>query len=144
MGSAQSFVRNFLPHPADIPIEIDGDGPLCQAGRQLKNVGPGGLACRCERPLRGGADVLLTIALIRPPFRASGLVGWCRRAGRDDEVGIRFAQSSDPSAARVVGQICQIEHYRREVLHGEGRVLDAEAAAREWFERFAVQFPMLK
>jgi len=111
MGSAQWLVRNFLRHLADMPIEIDNDGPLRQAGWPIENFSPGGLACRCEHPLPVGAGViLLTIRLIRLLFRASGSVAWCRRAGCDSQ----------------------------------GRGLDAETAAGEWIERFAVQFPMLE
>ena len=40
----------------------------------------------------------------------------------------------------MVEQVCQIEHYRREVLRVEGRVLDAESAAVEWIGRYAAEF----
>ncbi|MBL8423886.1 MAG: hypothetical protein JNK06_10380 [Candidatus Accumulibacter phosphatis] len=43
----------------------------------------------------------------------------------------------------MVEQVCQIEHYRREVRRRERRELDAEAAAQEWIARYADQFPSL-
>ena len=46
-------------------------------------------------------------------------------------------------AARMVEQVCQIEHYRQQVQRAEGRVLDAETAAREWIKRYAASFPAL-
>jgi hypothetical protein len=90
-----------------------------------------------------GARVVLTIPIVQPAFRAAGSVVWCRRDGRDYEVGIRFQEAADVFAARMVEQICQIEHYRQEVLRSEGRVLDGEEAALEWIARYAAQFPSL-
>lgn len=142
MGSAQ-VGRGFLRHPADIPIEIDAEVPLQTRLRRLKDVSLGGLACRSERPLEVGSGVRLTIPLVKPAFHAAGSVVWCRRHGLYYEVGIRFVESDDVFAARMVEQICQIEHYRKEVLHSEGRVLDCEAAALEWIAHYAAKFPSL-
>lgn len=146
MGSAPLAWRSFLRHPADIPIEIDTEGWHQGAPRRLKDVSLGGLACRSDHPLTVGARVVLTIPIVEPAFRAAGSVVWCRRDGRDYgdyEVGIRFQEAADVFAARMVEQICQIEHYRQEVLRSEGRVLDGEAAALEWIARYAAQFPAL-
>jgi hypothetical protein len=41
----------------------------------------------------------------------------------------------------MVEQLCHIEHYRKEVRDTEGRILDGEAAAREWISKFAAKFP---
>jgi hypothetical protein len=142
MGSAQ-VGRGFLRHPADIPIEIDAEVPLQTRLRRLKDISLGGLACRSERPLEVGSGVRLTIPLVKPAFHAAGSVVWCRRHGLYYEVGIRFMESDDVFAARMVEQICQIEHYRKEVLHSEGRVLDGEAAALEWIAHYAAKFPSL-
>lgn len=144
MGSAQHAVgRCFLRHPADIPIEITADGVRQHASRRMKDVGLGGLSCRSERALEIGATVMVGIDVVRPPFRAEGTVVWCRRQGLHYEVGIRFMRADDAFAARMVEQICHIEHYRNEVLRIEGRVLDGETAAVEWITRYAGQFPGL-
>ena len=143
MGAAQLAWRSYLRHPADIPIEINAEGLRQGAPRRLKDVSLGGLACRSGHPLTVGARVVLTIPIVQPAFRATGSVVWCRRDGRDYEVGIRFQEAADVFAARMVEQICQIEHYRQEVLRSEGRVLDGEAAALEWIARYAAQFPSL-
>ncbi len=140
MDSGQVLERSFVRHPVDIPIEIEADGLPQAASRRVKDVGLGGLACRSERPLEVGAAVVLTVPLVTPPFHAAASVVWCRRDDLDYEVGVRFREADDAFAARMVEQVCQIEHYRREVLRVEGRVLDAESAAAEWIGRYAAQF----
>jgi hypothetical protein len=140
MDSAEVLERSFVRHPVDIPISIDAEGLPPGGSRRVKDVGLGGLACRSEHPLQVGSTVVLTIPLVTPPFRAAASVVWCRGDGPDYEVGVRFREADDAFAARLVEQICQIEHYRREVLHVEGRVLDAESAAAEWIGRYAAQF----
>lgn len=140
MDSAEVLERSFVRHPVDIPIEIEADGLPPAASRRVKDVGLGGLACRSQRPLDVGAAVVLTIPLVTPPFRPAALVVWCRGDDLDYEVGVRFREADAAFAARMVEQVCQIEHYRREVLRVEGRVLDAESAAVEWIGRYAAEF----
>ncbi len=140
MESEQVLERSFVRHPADIPIEIEADGLPQAASRRVKDVGLGGLACRSPCRLDVGAAVVLTIPLVTPPFRVAASVVWCRGDDLDYEVGVRFREADAAFAARMVEQVCQIEHYRREVLRVEGRVLDAESAAVEWIERYAAEF----
>lgn len=141
MGATRLLERGFIRHPADIPIEIDPADSPPVSPRRLKNVSHGGLACRCDQPLPIGARVQVTIPLVQPPFSAPGAVVWCRTQDTHCEVGIRFTESDVEFAARIVEQVCHIEHYRQEVLRTEGRVLDGEAAAREWIDHFAAGFP---
>lgn len=143
MAALHVVERRFVRHPVDIPIEIAAEGLHEGAPRRLKDIGVGGLACRSDRSLAIGARVVITIPLVKPPFSAEAAVVWCRRGGHHCEVGVRFTDSADLFAARRVEQICQIEHYRREVLRREGRELDDEAAAREWIARYAGGFPSL-
>lgn len=41
----------------------------------------------------------------------------------------------------MVEQIYQIEEYKKHVMAREGRQLSIEAAAQEWIEKYAAQFP---
>jgi hypothetical protein len=53
---------------------------------------------------------------------------------------ISFNTEQNSFTARMVEQICQIEHYRQEVEQLEGRILDSEEAAEEWLQRYAEDF----
>jgi hypothetical protein len=54
---------------------------------------------------------------------------------------MRFHGAVSEFALRMVEQLCHIEQYRLEILQRDGRWLTSEAAAAEWINRFAGQFP---
>ncbi|HSD39718.1 MAG TPA: PilZ domain-containing protein [Rhodocyclaceae bacterium] len=136
--------RAFLRHPSDVPIDVHAQPIQGHAGQRLMDVSLGGLACRSECEMDVGTHVDISIELVSPPFQAEGEVAWCRRRNGHHEIGIRFLQREDAFAARMVEQICHIEHYRNEVMRLEGRVLDARTAAEEWISKYAADFPPLR
>ena len=77
----------------------------------------------------------------RPPFETTARVAWCRLRDGEYELGLSFIDPDDAFRARMVEQICHMEHYRRQVHETEGRSLTTEEAAREWIERNAARFP---
>lgn len=144
MGASAPAARAFLRHPSDVPIHINAQPIQERVDQRLMDVSLGGLACRSEHAMDVGTEVEISIELVSPPFLAEGRVAWCRRCKGHHELGIQFVQREDAFAARMVEQICHIEHYRNEVLRLEGRVLDAHAAAEEWIGKYAADFPGLR
>jgi hypothetical protein len=133
--------RSFVRHPTDISIEILTDYHCGRAQTHLRNVSVGGLACESDVCLDQGTIVGVRIALVEPVFEAAGRVVWCRIQANAFEVGIQFVNPEDVFAARMVEQICQIEHYKKEVREKEGRHLSAEEAASEWIAKYAAEYP---
>jgi hypothetical protein len=133
--------RAFIRHPSDIPIEIGAQSAAEAARRRLNNVSLGGLACEYAVPLELGALVKIRIPVTRPAFETKGKVVWCHRRQGHFDVGVQFTEGDDAYKARMVEQICHIEHYRNEVRDREGRTLDGETAALEWIRKFAAKFP---
>lgn len=134
-------MRQFIRHPADIPIQVS---PVDEGGARpprLVNVGMGGLAFRSHSPFRPAHVVRVRIDCVRPAFETTARVAWCRGCDGEYELGLAFTDPDDAFRARMVEQICYIEHYRNEVRATQGRVLTAEEAAREWIERNAAGFP---
>lgn len=140
MNVAVHPVRAFMRHPADIPIEIDAELSTHRVGWLMRDVGAGGLAFASDHPLAVGLLVHVRIALVRPPFETRGRVVWCRSSARHFAVGLQFISAEDAFAARMVEQICHIEHYRHDVLRRDGRQIDAEEAAFEWVSKYAADF----
>ena len=140
MGTERQ-ARAFLRHPTGMPIQIAAEAESLPAGRTLKDVGLGGLACQSPAPLVVGTIVNVTIPLVRPPFETQGRVVWCNGCFSHFDVGIEFVAQEDAFATRMVEQICHIEHYRNTVLETEGRQLDGEEAAMEWIRKYAADFP---
>jgi hypothetical protein len=134
-------MRQFIRHPADIPIEVSPVEEGRGAPPRLVNVGMGGLAFRFRSAFQPTQVVKVRIASVRPPFEATARVAWCRACGGGYELGLAFIDPDEAYRARMVEQICHIEHYRRQVQESEGRTLTPEEAAREWIERNAAQFP---
>jgi len=135
--------RRFARHPSDVPIEVEydaGERPSAIT-TQLRDVGLGGLSLRFDHQLDVNAFVKVRIPLAQSPFETRGEVVWCRQANGAFEVGIRLTDAGQAFRARMVEQICQIEHYRKEVFASEGRQLTGQEAALEWITKYAADFP---
>jgi len=133
-------MREYIRHPADIPIEISTDDRTAPLTPQMSNVSFGGLSFHSERELTPGSQVRVTIPLVQPSFAATARVIWCVTANGGYEVGVKFNDVEDAFCMRMVEQICHIEEYRRQALSREGRVLTPEQAAMEWIGRHAAHF----
>jgi hypothetical protein len=133
--------REFIRHPADIPIEIHTSEETSPVRPQLSNVSLGGLCCEPAMPVNAGKQVHVRVPSVHPAFETRGKVVWCRERRDRWEIGIQFLTEKDAFRARMVEQICHIEQYREDVLRREGRILSGDAAAREWIGRFAAEFP---
>ena len=142
-------MRDYIRHPSDIPIDFQPEGPQRAAplavpeahSNHLKNISQGGLAFHSPQRLSPGTLLRIKIPVVTPVFQAVGRVTWCHCLGDYFEVGIEFLDQDDVFRARMVEQICHIEHYRQQVFEQEGRKLSSEQAAEEWIARFAPGFP---
>lgn len=135
-------MRSFIRHPSDVPIDFQLGEVVAESADYLKNVSRGGLAFHAHTELTPGTVIQITIPLVDPVFEALGRVSWCKRDEANEfEIGIEFIAEDDVFRARMVEQICHIEHYKQEVLEKEGRQLNGEQAAAEWITKFAHGFP---
>ncbi len=134
-------MRAYIRHPADVPIEFSpvSDAPAEQTLAQ--DVSLGGLSFSSTRKLAVGSVVKISIPIVNPPFEAEARVIWCLARPDRYEAGIEFISEQDAYTARMVEQICHIEHYRLWVKEVEGRELDGEHAALEWINKYAKDFP---
>ncbi|TPW14535.1 MAG: type IV pilus assembly PilZ [Halothiobacillaceae bacterium] len=136
------MVRKYIRHPSDIPIEFSVKDIKLKK-ESLSNISVGGLAIRTSERVDIGRQIDLCIASVRPMFRAAGRVAWCLKRSDHYDVGVQFVESEDAFRARMVEQVCHIEHYKKEVLVTEGRALSGEEAASEWINKYASDFPPL-
>lgn len=134
-------MRNFIRHPADIPIKITKNESGDCYRQPLQDISIGGLRCRLNEPLAIGEEIKIIIDLVKPVLEISGRVVWCRAVDTAYELGIEYQGQEDVYRLRMVEQICHIEHYRKEIQIREGRNISSEEAAREWIVKFADGFP---
>jgi hypothetical protein len=132
-------MRKYVRHPSSIPVELTIAHTRGAARQQLTNVATGGFACSVCEPVAVGTEVELRIPLIWPEYCGCGVVRWCRGDATEYEVGIEFT-AQDLFKAKMVEQLCQIEHYRNRLWIDEGRIVDGEQAAIEWIARHASDF----
>lgn len=139
-------MRKFIRHPASIPIEIaverdiGEDADIAASNANLTNISAGGLAFHLYESVPLGSDLTISMPEIWPNYTARGTVVWCRESSTGFEAGVQFLESNEAFKARMVAQFCQIEDYRRDVHHSEGRNLTSDEAAREWIVQYAGEF----
>lgn len=133
--------RKFIRHPVEIPIEVRADDQPIAVPRQGYNLSLGGLALRSPQRFARGDVVELSIEFVQPPFQTKARVAWCRSHDQSFELGVEFLDPEDAFRARMVEQVCHIEHYKREVNTREGRDLTTDEAAVEWIGKYAANFP---
>lgn len=134
--------RSFIRHPSDIPIQVENvDAGQDNLQQQLANVSQGGLAFESANRINAGSVISLRITIVQPEFVMQGVVTHCSPEADHFVVGVKFVHSDDRYVARMVEQICHIEHYRKEVARREGRRLTGEQAASEWIAKYAASFP---
>lgn len=138
--------RRFIRHPSDIPIEYCfTEVPVCQQD-PISNVSLGGLSFHARSFVEPDQWLILRIPVDEKHFEMKAQVKWCEACDGDSgfDVGVQFSNSSQAFSARMVEQICHIEHYKNKVKAEEGRILTGEQAAAEWIEKFAESFPTIE
>jgi hypothetical protein len=133
--------RSYLRHPSDIPIDVLPADVDTGDSRALHNVSHGGLSFSAGRLYSQGEVVRIRIPLVSPVFEALGKVVWCHGSDGHFIVGVEFLDQVDMFRARMVEQICHIEHYKKTLRENEGRHLTSQEAALEWISKYANEFP---
>ena len=134
-------MRRFLRHPSDMPVELVQRKHAFLPRQRLHNISLGGVACNSEKGFRKGTAVELRIPLLGEQARYPGVVAWCRKFSEGYLVGIAFIDEETLFRARMVEQVCQIEHYRHQREQEMGCSLELENIAREWISMHAADFP---
>jgi len=134
-------MRNYIRHPADIPVHIAVQSGPTQQQRRISNVSRGGLAFETDSCLQTGTQIRVCIEVVDPPFQAEAIVMYCRNKDGQCLIGVEFIHRNDLYIARMVEQICHIHHYRQQVEAEEGRILSVQEAASEWIRKYASRFP---
>lgn len=133
-------MREFIRHPAGIPVEIVPRDATDVHIDLLVNLSYGGIAFHSLTEFVLGQNVEINITCVTPPFKVQALVKWCHQEGDGFDVGVKFTDPNDQFRARMVEQVCYIEQYKNE-MQKQGRKLTGEQAAMEWIQRYANKFP---
>jgi len=133
----------FVAHPKDLPLDItlieDQSFPKTNEERS----GFVGITSFIQSPLDSGQSVQITLAEIDPNFCVAGRVVSCHEESEGYCVAIEFPLEEECYCVRMIEQLSQIEHYRRQEKN-QGRRLNYNEAAAEWIQKFAASFPAFK
>ncbi len=143
MNTVMKTMRSYIRHPSDIPLEYKLESVADSATLNLNNVSYGGVSFNSEHAIKEGSIIELKILFVQPEFVSKCQVSWCQMEGDIYVIGAMFLEQNDVYMARMVEQICHIEHYKNEVKRREGRTMSGEQAANEWIAKFASNFPKL-
>ncbi|MCY1183628.1 PilZ domain protein [compost metagenome] len=135
-------MHQFLLHPCDLPVELLVRKQTCFPRQSVHHISLGGVACNWSRGFRRGTPIEVHIPLFGDAARYPGVVAWSHKQAGDYLVGIGFIDEDSMFRARMVEQICQIEHYRRKRERELGTSLSTESTALEWISRNAADFPL--
>jgi len=134
-------MRQYIRHPSDIPINYELDNKISDQTEFLKNISEGGLCFQSKSYIEISAVIIIHIPIRTPPFEEKGMVLWCSQSDEMYDVGVQFKDISSEFRVRMIEQICQIEHYKNEILRIKGRKLTGKEAASEWIAKYAKDFP---
>lgn len=136
------IARDYIRHPADVPIQIRCESDSEYVRRHTKNVSFGGLAFSSDTRLEPDTVVSLRFPYLQPVFEVpTARVAWCKSEGSRYAVGVQFVDSDEAYRVRMIEQLCHIESYRKDVAEREGRQLTVDEAAFEWIGRYGASFP---
>lgn len=135
-------MRQFLRHPCDFPVELVIRKQTFLPRQRLHNISLGGVACNSPRGFRRGTSIELHIPLLGDAARYGGVIAWSRKQASDYRVGIAFIDEDMLFRARMIEQVCQIEHYRRQHAQADGGESPSEDLALEWIAQNAADFPL--
>lgn len=130
-------MNRFLPHPADVPVELTVRKLPPLYRQRLHTISLGGVACNHPRAFRRGTAIEMYIPTLGEDARYAGYVAWCCRQENGYLVGIVFTDEQTLFGARMGEQVCQIKHYCEE--HND-TTDSIDALAREWVEQHAAEF----
>lgn len=140
-GLGSVNMREYIRHPSDIPIEFSLDNTLKKNKELLNNVSEGGLSFQSNLFIEPSSIINVSVPFFKYKMNIKSIVVWCKKNSDYYDIGVEFIDLENEFRARMVEQICYIEHFKKEVYINEGRKLTGEEAAIEWIKKFAKNFP---
>lgn len=130
----------FVAHPKDLPLEITLIEDQTFPVNTEEKLGFVGITCLAANHYESGRSVRVTLEEIDPNFCVTGRIVWCDKELGEYRIAIEFPIKDECYCVRMVEQLSQIEHYRRQAKT-QGRRLNYNEAAAEWIQKFAASFP---
>jgi hypothetical protein len=126
----------FLPHPFNIPVELNLRHQPSISRQRLHTISLGGVECNYPRAFRNGMAIELYMPTLGNNARYNGYVAGCRKQGEGYLVAIAFTDEQTLFGARMGEQVCQIRQYCEE----NAELANIDQLASQWVEHHANEF----
>jgi len=134
---------NFIKHPDDQPISLKClKQPANNFNPQRYRIS-GGVRISVKESVEPGTVIEIETRIQDRMVSFQGRVIWIKESSNQTkQLGLVFDNVEEAYRARMIEQLCHIEHYLRR-QNAEGRTLNARHAANEWINQFSPQFPQI-
>jgi hypothetical protein len=134
---------NFIKHPDDQPISLRClRQPANNFNAQRYRIS-GGVRISVNELVEPGAIIEIETRIQDRVVSFQGRVIWIKESpSKSKQLGLVFDNAEEAYRARMIEQLCHIEHYLRR-QNAEGRTLNARHAANEWINRYSPDFPQI-
>jgi len=134
---------NFIKHPDDQPISLRRlKQPAHNFNPQRYHIS-GGVRISVNESVEPGTVIEIETHIQGRTASFQGRVIWVKEtSSQSKQLGLVFDNVEEAYRARMIEQLCHIEHYLRR-QNAEGRTLDARRAANEWINQFSPNFPQI-
>ena len=138
-----SSEHGFIEHPWDHPFSL----------RRIRSAGKnfnsrqyhvyGGISLITLQAFKPGTMIEIRTRIRGEAASFRGRILWIKEyKGKTSQLGVVFEDTEQAYRARMIEQLCHIEHYRRE-QYSAGRHLAIHEAAHEWIEHHSPSFPQI-
>lgn len=137
----KKYHRKTLRHKTALPLVLTEDCCAQSTHHSLTDISTGGFSFQHCQSIDTGKSITILLPHDTENHPVNGRVVWCHGKENSYTIGVEFTDQDSAFRARMVKQICHIEHYRRKIALDEGRCLSSEEAAKEWITQYAADFP---
>jgi hypothetical protein len=134
----------FIEHPYDQPLSLRSIKTAVKNfnTRYYRRI-DGGIRLITRQSFEPGTLIEIQTRIRGEGATFRGRVLWIKEIeGRTSQLGLVFDNSEEAYRARMIEQLCHIEHYQRR-QYAAGRNLDVHDAANEWIEQYSPNFPQI-
>ena len=107
----QANQRQYMRHPAEIPVKYKLAGEKKHRTDTTKNISFGGLCFQASTFIEPGTRITLKFPTVHPEVKLTGIVVWCLEKKDLIDVGVEFEDENEADRARTIEEICYSKKY---------------------------------
>jgi Tfp pilus assembly protein PilZ len=115
----QQEKRQYMRHPAEIPVEYKISGDDGEKTDITRNISFGGLCFQTHTYIEPGTMLVVKFPSINPKVDVKAKIVWCSRKKGYTEIGAQFLDENDAYRARIIEEICDLKNRQLQSIKEE-------------------------